>query len=312
MTPAMHALQYAVDGTMRVAVLHADGRSVDVSAGVDPGGGITAAVAAARRDGRSLHALLSDLSTACGEPVSVDLGAGVIYDGRRRQAIGVPVDAPEVWAAGVTYLKSREARELESGDDGRELYRRVYDAERPEVFLKDAGGRRTVAIDESIGIRGDSVWSVPEPEIGVVVDADGVIAGYTIGNDVSARDIEGDNPLYLPQAKIFAASCAIGPSLLVLPDEGQAQPIFELTLRILAPDGSLRYEGSTTTRAMRRSFAELISFVRRYNRVDDGTLILTGTGLVPPPDVALADGDVVEVEVPGLGLLRNPVRLLTP
>lgn len=309
MTDGLSVLQYAANGTTRVAVLHRNGRGVDVSGGLDAGG-VAAAIATARREGRSLHALLSELVDASRRPVRVDLDAAVVHDGEFREAIRVPVDAPEVWAAGVTYLESREARELESDDHGSELYRRVYDAERPEVFLKDAGMRRTVATGEPIGIRGDSVWSVPEPEIGVVIDAAGTIVGYTIGNDVSARDLEGDNPLYLAQAKIFAASCAIGPVMLVPPDGEPSRPVFELALRILAADGTPSFEGATTTRAMRRSFDELVSYVLRYNRIDDGTVVLTGTGLVPPPDVALADGDVVEVEVPLLGTLRNRVRAL--
>ena len=311
MTGALRALQYAPNGATRLAVLYGDGRSIDVSAGIEPGGGMSAVVARARREGRSLHGLLCELSDACGRRIEVDLDSGIVNDHGTQTPIRVPIDAPEVWAAGVTYLQSREARELESGDGGREFYRSVYDAERPEVFLKDAGGRRTVGTGESIGIRGDSTWSVPEPEIGIVVDAAGTIAGYTIGNDVSARDIEGDNPLYLPQAKIFADACAIGPSVLVIA-AGEAPPTFELTLRITAADGRRIFEGSTTTGAMRRSFAELVSYVRRYNRIEDGTLILTGTGLVPPPEVALGEGDVVEVDVPGIGRLRNTVRRLSP
>jgi 2-dehydro-3-deoxy-D-arabinonate dehydratase len=272
---------------------------------------MAAAIAMARVEGRSLHELLSELGGSSAHRVEVDLAAVVVRDGDQTQPIGVPVDAPEIWAAGVTYVESRDAREFESGERGREFYRRIYDAERPEVFLKDAGGRRTVASGEPIGVRGDSNWSVPEPELGVVIDASGAIVGYTIGNDVSARDIEGANPLYLPQAKIFSASCALGPLMLVKGAAGSRVPEFEITLRIRSDDDRPKFEGRTSTGSMRRSFEELVSYVLRYNRVGDGTVVLTGTGLVPPDDVTLEEGDVVEVEVPGLGTLRNVVKRLS-
>jgi 2-dehydro-3-deoxy-D-arabinonate dehydratase len=210
-----------------------------------------------------------------------------------------PVTPPEVWCAGVTYERSRDARVEESGSD---VYALVYDAERPELFLKDAGCRRTVGPGEPIAVREDSRWNVPEPEIGLVLGEGGSVAGVTIGNDVSSRDIEGANPLYLPQAKIFAGACAIGPAVID-PSDGP----FEIGLRILDDQGVEQWAGSTSTDRMRRSFAELVDWLLRDNPVPPGSVLLTGTGLVPPDDFTLRPGHVVEIAVPPIGTLRNPV-----
>jgi 2-dehydro-3-deoxy-D-arabinonate dehydratase len=180
----------------------------------------------------------------------------------------------------------------------------VYDADRPELFLKDAGCRRTVGPNDPIAIRSDSTWNVPEPEIGLILGASLEVAGYIIGNDVSSRDIEGTNPLYLPQAKIYAGGCAIGPAVLV-PDD-QHVP-FEIRLRILGSDEALLFEGETSTARMTRSFEELVAWLLRDNPVPAGSVLLTGTGVVPPDDFTLEPGHVVEITVPGIGTLRNPV-----
>jgi 2-dehydro-3-deoxy-D-arabinonate dehydratase len=213
-----------------------------------------------------------------------------------------PVEAPEVWCAGVTYLRSRDARVEES--EVKDVYSLVYDADRPELFLKDAAGRRTVGPGAPIGVRSDSAWDVPEPEIGLVLGEAGAVTGVTIGNDVSSRSIEGTNPLYLPQAKIFAGACAIGPAILE-PDDW-SQP-FGIEMRIFTADGREAYAGETSTEQMRRSFDELASWLVRENPVPPGSVLLTGTGLVPPADFTLEPGHVVEIRVPGIGLLRNPV-----
>ncbi len=213
-----------------------------------------------------------------------------------------PLDPPETWAAGVTYERSRDARVEET--QVQDVYSLVYEAERPELFLKDADGRRTVGPGAAIGVRSDSRWTVPEPELGLVLGEGGELVGATIGNDVTARDIEGDNPLYLPQAKLFAAACALGPAVL-LPDDW-ALP-FEIELTIEDPTGAAVYEASTSTERMRRSFAELVYFAGRDNPLPAGSVLLTGTGLVPPDDVSLAPGYTVTVRVPGIGTLRNPV-----
>jgi 2-dehydro-3-deoxy-D-arabinonate dehydratase len=216
--------------------------------------------------------------------------------------LALPVEPPEVWGAGVTYERSRDARVAES--DAKDLYMRVYEAERPELFFKDAGCRRTVGPGEPLGVRSDSAWNVPEPEIAVVLGEGGTPAGLTIGNDVSARDIEGSNPLYLPQAKIFAGACALGPAVLV-PDDWEAP--LEIRLRVTAADGAELFAGETSTARMRRTFPELVEWLLRENPVPRGSVLLTGTGLVPPDDFTLEPGNVVEIHVPGIGTLTNPV-----
>ncbi len=212
-----------------------------------------------------------------------------------------PVDPPEVWCSGVTYARSRDARMEES--TVKDVYALVYDAERPELFLKDAACRRTVGPGDPIGIREDSHWNVPEPEIGLVLGEHGTIVGYTIGNDVSSRDIEGANPLYLAQAKVYAGACAIGPA--VLEADGVHGP-FEIRLRVLE-DGTEVYADATSTEQMVRSFEELAGWLVRDNPVPAGSVLLTGTGLVPPDDFTLRAGHVVEIHVPEIGTLSNPV-----
>jgi 2-dehydro-3-deoxy-D-arabinonate dehydratase len=270
-------------------------------------GGVTVAI---ERDGAfhatgtsaTLAVLLGDIEAGGDTIALVDAEALDLDPAVRLLA---PLDAPEVWCAGVTYERSRDARVGESAV--RDVYELVYDADRPELFLKDAAMRRTVGPGAPVAIRGDATWNVPEPEIGLVVGADGEILGYTIGNDVSSRDIEGANPLYLPQAKVYAAACALGPAILVPPDG--TPPTFEIVLRIVAADGSELFSGSTSTARMARSFDDLVAWLLRDNPVPPGSVLLTGTGLVPPDDFTLLPGHVVEIHVPGIGTLRNPVQL---
>jgi 2-dehydro-3-deoxy-D-arabinonate dehydratase len=216
-----------------------------------------------------------------------------------------PIDPPEVWCSGVTYERSRDARIEESGSD---VYALVYDADRPELFLKDAACRRTVGPGEPIAIRSDASWNVPEPELGVVLGDDLGIAGYTIGNDVSSRDIEGANPLYLPQAKVFAGACSIGPAVYV-PEDWDAPLTIALMIRDAA--GTVLFEGETSTARMKRTFHDLVSWLVRDNPVPAGSVLLTGTGLVPPDDFTLLPGHVVSIHVPEIGTLTNPVVLAT-
>ena len=215
-----------------------------------------------------------------------------------------PVDGrTEVWAAGVTYVTSREAR-VEESERSADVYRQVYEAERPELFFKSAAWR--VAGDgQTIAVRADSVVDVPEPEVALVINRFGEIAGYTVYNDVSSRSIEGENPLYLPQAKLFAGACALGPAMLVA--DGDDPGPFEIRMRVLGADGRELFAGSTTTERMTRSFDELVAWVRRDNPVPPGSVLLTGTGLVPPDDFTLTPGQRVEITVPGIGTLVNPV-----
>ncbi|MGE5273217.1 MAG: fumarylacetoacetate hydrolase family protein [Verrucomicrobiota bacterium] len=227
-------------------------------------------------------------------------------DELRAYDLVIPVEAPEIWCAGVTYARSRDARVEES--TVRDVYTMVYDADRPELFMKDAGCRRTVGPGEPIGVRGDSTWDVPEPEVGVVLGPDGALAGLTIGNDVSSRSIEGENPLYIAQAKTFAGACAIGPAILV-PEDWEAP--LEICMRVVADDGREIFAGETSTVKMRRSFAELVQWLTRDNPVPEGSVLLTGTGLVPPDDFTLEPGHTVEITVPEIGTLTNPVASAT-
>jgi 2-dehydro-3-deoxy-D-arabinonate dehydratase len=229
-------------------------------------------------------------------------GTAATVDELEAYELAIPVEPQEVWCAGVTYERSRDARVEESAV--KDVYTLVYDAERPELFLKDAGCRRTVGPGEPIAVRGDSSWDVPEPEIGLVLGEAGAVVGLTIGNDVSSREIEGANPLYLPQAKVFAGSCALGPAVLV-PDDWEAP--LEIRMRIASAAGETVFEGETSTARMRRSFPELVDWLLRDNPVPAGSVLLTGTGLVPPDDFTLAPGHVVEIHVPGIGTLTNPV-----
>jgi 2-dehydro-3-deoxy-D-arabinonate dehydratase len=215
-----------------------------------------------------------------------------------------PLAPEEIWAAGVTYERSRSAR-VEESESAADVYDRVYEADRPEIFLKDAGCRRTVGPGEPVAVRTESTWTVPEAELGLVLGADGEILAFTAGNDLTARDIEAANPLYIPQAKLFAACCAIGPAVLV-PDDASAP--LEISVRIWDVAGELVNEDGTSTSKLHRSLQELAGWCVRENPVPDGTVLLTGTGIVPPDEVALAPGYRVEVEVEGIGVLANPVR----
>ena len=215
-----------------------------------------------------------------------------------------PVAAPEIWCAGVTYERSRDARLEEAETDARDVYALVYEAERPELFMKDAAMRRTVGPGGAIRVRSDSRWTVPEPELGVVLGEGGLPVAVTIGNDVSSRDIEGANPLYIPQAKIFAGACAIGPALAV-PDDWNAP--FTIRLRITGSDGTTLFAGETSTEKMRRTPHELAEWVMRDNPLPPGSVLLTGTGLVPPDEYTLEPGHVVAIEIDGIGVLTNPV-----
>lgn len=218
----------------------------------------------------------------------------------------IPVKPIEIWGAGVTYMRSRQARESETKSKG--LYDYVYDAKRPEIFLKDSG-LRCRGPNEEIGVRGDSNWSVPEPELTVVCDGEANVVGYTAGNDVSSRDIEGENPLYLPQAKIYRWSCSIGP-VIVTPDEVGDPHSLGIKMRIKR-DKNQVFEGSTNTSQMKRSVPELLSFLKRDNVLNTFTFLMTGTSIVPPDDFTLQNGDEVEIELEKVGKLTNPVRKFT-
>lgn len=296
---------------MRCAVMMGDGfEAVDVSPVLTEGGGLSSAIRRARLEDRSLAAVVHELAAEGKERLRVDLERAQVVQNSQPYPLTVPVLAPEIWAAGVTYLKSRAAREFESEALNRTIYSRVYDAQRPEVFLKDANCRRTVGSGGEIFVRGDSSWTVPEPELGLILDARGTIVAHTIGNDVSARDIEAESPLYLPQAKIYENCCAIGPVALI-PEEGHGgEQDFKIELRIWNAARELLFKDETSTAQMKRTFETLVSYLCRYNLIEDGTVLLTGTGVVPPDDFCLEEGQVVEISVSGIGTLRNRVRRL--
>lgn len=215
-----------------------------------------------------------------------------------------PLDHQEVWAAGVTYQRSQEARERESVGAA-QFYHLVYDADRPELFLK-ATPRRVVGPDGRVRIRRDSRWSVPEPELALVIAPDLRIVGYTIGNDMSARDIEGENPLYLPQAKVHDACCALGPVVTLARD---MPPLKEVTIRLtIERDSSTVFDGSTSVSRMKRTPEELVQWLARDNSFPDGVILLTGTGIVPPDHFTLMSGDLVHIQMDGIGRLTNVVE----
>lgn len=214
-----------------------------------------------------------------------------------------PIDGQEVWAAGVTYERSRDAREQES-ENAADLYARVYNAERPELFFK-ADARRCAGPDGAIKVRPDARWTVPEPELTLVIDGSMQIRGFTIGNDVSSRDIEGENPLYLPQAKVYDGACALGP--WIVPVESIDDPYALRIACSIARDGAIVWQDETNTRQLHRKLDDLVSYLGRSNSFPAGAFLLTGTCLVPPDSLSLQTGDRVEITIAGLGTLRNEV-----
>jgi len=215
-----------------------------------------------------------------------------------------PIGSQEIWAAGVTYYRSRTARMEEAKlAGGGDFYDRVYDAARPELFFK-ATPHRVRGHRQPVRIRKDSKWNVPEPELALVVSSRGEIVGYTIGNDMSSRDIEGENPLYLPQAKVYDGSCGLGPCVLIssapLPSETEVR----LAIR---RGGQSAFEGSTTLSSMKREPKELVEYLFRDNSFPHGCVLLTGTGIVPPDAFTLASGDEVAITIEPIGTLVNTV-----
>lgn len=260
-------------------------------------------------DGRSLRlpdltfdALLQDAAPLATLQAHAAQAADV--DGATPQVLRAPIGSQDVWAAGVTYYRSRDARMDESRDSGgATFYDRVYEAPRPELFFKSTAAR-VVAPGGTVRVRRDSTWSVPEPELVLVINAAGAVVGYTVGNDMSARDIEGENPLYLPQAKLYDGSCSIGPAVLFT-----AAPLPSTTairLRIVR-GGSVAFEGETTIGQIKRGFDELARWLYRESTFPVGCYLFTGTGIVPPDAFTLASGDEVAISIDGIGTLTNTV-----
>jgi 2-dehydro-3-deoxy-D-arabinonate dehydratase len=235
----------------------------------------------------------------------------IVSEGLPRLALAevrlcAPLERQEVWAAGVTYLRSKAARMHES-DFGATAYDRVYAAERPELFFKSLA-EKVVAAGEPVGIRADARWSVPEPELALVLNSRGRLVGYTIGNDMSARDIEGENLLYLPQAKIYEHSCALGPWLrLGAPESAAREWAIRLAIR---RQGQAVFTGQTSVGQIKRGFDDLARFLFRSQSFPRGAVLLTGTGIVPPDTFTLQAQDLVEIEVSGIGRLENPVAVV--
>ena len=260
-----------------------------------PIGNFTDLVRWSRLMGRSLDELVENLLQKGDRQVTSESLS------RQGLRLGRPLVPPEVWAAGVTYRKSRDERERES--ETPDPYAKVYRAERPEIFLK-ATPARCVGPGEAVGVRGDSGWDVPEAELAFILH-DGRITGYTAGNDVSSRAIEGANPLYLPQAKIYRRCCSIGPCIVSaesIPDPHN----LAVTCQIFR-DGDRVFAGETSTSQMVRNCEELAGFLTRHNPVPDGTVVLTGTGIVPHQEFSLQAGDLVRIEIERIGVLENPV-----
>jgi 2-dehydro-3-deoxy-D-arabinonate dehydratase len=215
-----------------------------------------------------------------------------------------PIGSQEVWAAGVTYYRSRDARMAESKEaGGGDFYDHVYSAERPELFFK-ATASRVAAPGEPVRIRSDALWSVPEPELTLVIDPRGQIIGYTIGNDMSSRDIEGENPLYLPQAKVYDRSSALGPCVLVSSDP--LPPSTAIRLEIHRA-GTVEFAGTTTLSELKRKPEVLVQYLFRDNSFPTGAYLMTGTGIVPPDAFTLAPGDRVRITIDSIGMLENNV-----
>jgi 2-dehydro-3-deoxy-D-arabinonate dehydratase len=239
------------------------------------------------------------------------LARELIDDSAHRYPLGdltllPPLDAQEVWAAGVTYKRSQEARERESASaGGATFYDRVYTAERPELFFK-ASPHRVVGPGDRVRVRRDSRWSVPEPELALVLSPRLRLVGYTIGNDMSARDIEGENPLYLPQAKVYDHSCALGPVITLAGDLPAPE---QVTIRLrIERRGQAVFEGGTSLAQMARPLEDLIAWLGRDNSFPHGAILLTGTGIVPPDDFTLAADDLVSIDIAGIGRLTNIVE----
>lgn len=214
-----------------------------------------------------------------------------------------PVEKQEVWAAGVTYLRSKKAR-MEESVSSASAYDRVYEAERPEIFFKSLP-EKVVSPGQPVGIRRDARWNVPEPELALVINSHGQIVGYTIANDMSSRDIEGENVLYLPQAKIYDRSCAVGPFITVGASEQEARG-WTITLQIQR-NGESVFQGETSVGQIKRSFQELVGFLFRSQTFPNGAVLLTGTGIVPPDTFTLQEHDLVEIGISGIGTLASPV-----
>ncbi len=251
-------------------------------------------------DATLFNQLESDDPTAVIESALAEAAEAIAID---QATLLAPIDQHEVWAAGVTYIRSKKAR-MEESDAAADCYDRVYVADRPELFFK-AVPHRVAGPGQPVRIRRDSSWNVPEPELALVLNTRLQIVGYTIGNDVSSRDIEGENPLYLPQAKVYSACCGLGPSITLA---DAMPPLPEVQIRMtVRRGGAVAFEGEIGIDQMARKPEDLVGWLGRDNQFPTGAVLLTGTGIVPDNEFTLAASDVVDIEIDGIGTLTNPV-----
>jgi 2-dehydro-3-deoxy-D-arabinonate dehydratase len=263
---------------------------IDVAAA----GGPASLTAALQLPAAELFASLAAIANTPGVPLS-------------SVTVRAPIDNQEVWAAGVTYLRSRDAR-MEESESAKSAYDLVYEADRPEIFLK-ATPNRVSGPGQEIAIRGDSTWDVPEPELALVINTAGEIVGYTVGNDVSSRSIEGANPLYLPQAKVYSKCAGLGPVIALA---NEVPDIKNRAIRlVIRRNGADHFDGSTSTSQIHRTFEDLVHYVRLHNEFPNGVILMTGTGIIPPSEFTLEAGDEVEIAIDGVGTLTNPVIRLS-
>lgn len=304
----------------RVGIVTRDADVIDVTSEESPG--VLEALELAYQEGISLGVLLADIQEQVSSPAPIlmpppgeDERGTANNEGLTFHDLDVapdenvphllaPIDAPEVWGCGVTYKRSADMRDDDSEQD---IYSRVYHAARPEIFFK-ATPARCVGPNGFIGIRSDSTLTATEPELAYVLDSDGEILGYTLCNDVSAWDIERDNPLYLPQSKIFYGCCALGP-MFVTTSEVDAPYDLDMRCTVLRGEDVV-YAGEVNTSQINWKFEQLTEFLMRDNPIPFGTVVSTGTGIIVPNDLPLAAGDVVEIEIDGFGTLSNPVKQL--
>ena len=304
----------------RLGIVTRENDVIDVTSEESPG--VLEVLELAHKEGISLGVLLADIQEQVASPAPIQIpppGEDERTAGKKEgltlQNLDVapdenvphllaPIDAPEVWGCGVTYKRSADMRDDDSEQD---IYSRVYHAERPEIFFK-ATPARCVGPNGFVGIRSDSTLTATEPELAYVLDGDGEIVGYTLCNDVSAWDIERDNPLYLPQSKIFYGCCALGP-MFVTPSE--VDNPYDLDMRCTVQRGeAVIYAGEVNTSQINWKFEQLTGFLMRDNPIPFGTVVSTGTGIIVPNDLPLAPGDVVTIEIDGFGTLSNPVKQL--
>ena len=304
----------------RVGIVNREEEVIDVTSEESPG--VLEVLELAHREQVSLGVILADIQEQVATPTPMQLQAHPDAEDTTPKSDGLtlkkldvapaenvphllsPIDSPEVWGCGVTYKRSADMRDDDSEQD---IYSRVYYADRPEIFFK-ATPSRCVGPNGFIGIRSDSTLTATEPELAYILGDDGEIVGYTLCNDVSAWDIERDNPLYLPQSKVFYGCCALGP-MFVTPSEVDDPYNLDMQCTVLR-DEEVIYEGGVNTSQINWKFEQLTEFLMRDNPIPFGTVVSTGTGIIVPNDLPLAAGDVVQIEVDGFGTLSNPVKQL--